>query len=217
MRISLVLMATGQVLKRLTLPLSPRRLQKMSHILSLFFLWVIIFWWLRVIIYRRAPLSSTEPAPSASFHQDYSQLHKHFTDKDGQLFTDRGKSYWQLPECGRGYFLVLEKVCEGGERMTKRACNIWPLLVWTPGGLFARTHLSNALSAAPTLYYLSEQCRIRRGPSLHNQSYLHLLVLPVLLPQSLCAITLLLFIFHLHCYQHITEDGSAHALSRCCR
>lgn len=34
---------------------------------------------------------STEPAPAASVRQDYGQLHKHFTDKDGQLFTDEAK------------------------------------------------------------------------------------------------------------------------------
>lgn len=66
----------------------------MSHFLSVFLL-VIIFWWLHVIICNCAPLSSvvlsTAPAPSASFHQDYGQLHKHFTDKDGQLFTDKAK------------------------------------------------------------------------------------------------------------------------------
>lgn len=39
----------------------------------------------------------------------------------------------------------------GRERMTKRALNVRPLLVWTPTGLSAGTHLSNALNAAPTL------------------------------------------------------------------
>lgn len=55
-------------------------------------------------------------------------------------------------------FLCMSKcvcVCERErgvrERMTKRAPNVQPLLVWTPAGLSAGTHLSNALSAGPTL------------------------------------------------------------------
>lgn len=75
------------------------------------------------------------------------------------------KSYWQQPRRGRVCVCVLRK-CEfvrkwererekrrvvGRERMTKRALNVRPLLVWTPTGLSAGTHLSNALNAAPTL------------------------------------------------------------------
>lgn len=32
-----------------------------------------------------------ETASCCQLHQDHGQLHKHFTDKDGQLFTDKAK------------------------------------------------------------------------------------------------------------------------------
>lgn len=109
---------------------------------------------------------STEPAPAASVRQDYGQLHKHFTDKDGQLFTDEAKVLLAAATAWARMCVCVEKVwvCEkvrerererrrvvGRERMTKRALNVRPLLVWTPTGLSAGTHLSNALNAAPTL------------------------------------------------------------------
>lgn len=163
----------------------------MSHFLSVFLL-VIIFWWLHVIIYHRAPLSSvvlsTAPAPSASFHQDYGQLHKHFTDKDGQLFTDKAKVLLAAATAW-AWVCVFSSACvreRAGAGMTKRALNVWPLLVLTPAGLSARTHLSNALSAAPTL-----DCTIclsnakysgknKEGSlCLLTQSHLHLLVLSI--------------------------------------
>ena len=88
------LMAGGQVLKKTHFANLPAATLNIP--LSLYFFpGVIILWWLCVIIYHRAPLSSvvlsTEPAPAASVRQDYGQLHKHFTDKDGQLFTDEAK------------------------------------------------------------------------------------------------------------------------------
>lgn len=58
------------------------------------FLRVIILWWLGVVIYHGGPLSSERIYRASSLcqlHQDFSQLHKHFTDKDGQLFTDEAK------------------------------------------------------------------------------------------------------------------------------
>lgn len=76
------------------------------------------------------------------------------------------KSYWQQPRRGRGCVCVCwesvslweserEKERGGGwwgERGWQREpLNVRPLLVWTPTGLSAGTHLSNALNAAPTL------------------------------------------------------------------
>lgn len=91
-------------------------------------------------------------------HQDYGHLHKHFTDKDGQLFTDEAKVLLAAAtkcvySCTSGcVWCVCEKERERGkERMTKTAPNVRPLSVWTPTGLSAGTHLSNALNADSNL------------------------------------------------------------------
>ena len=101
----------------------------------------------------------------------------------------------------------------GRERMTKRALNVRPLLVWTPTGLSAGTHLSNALNAAPTLdctVSLSAtkyRARgIRRSLSALVHSRLHFILLhilprrtpPALLQQSVSAILLPLLYVRLH-------------------
>lgn len=137
------------------------------------------------------------------------------------------KSYWQQPRRGRVCVCVLRK-CEfvrkwererekrrvvGRERMTKRALNVRPLLVWTPTGLSAGTHLSNALNAAPTLdctISLSAtkyRARgIRRSLSVILLSCLYFILLhilpcrtpPALLQQSVSAILPPLLYVRLH-------------------
>lgn len=171
---------------------------------------------------------STEPAPAASVRQDYGQLHKHFTDKDGQLFTDEAKVLLAAATAWARMCVCVEKVwvCEkvrerererrrvvGRERMTKRALNVRPLLVWTPTGLSAGTHLSNALNAAPTLdctISLSAtkyRARgIRRSLSVILLSCLYFILLhilpcrtpPALLQQSVSAILPPLLYVRLH-------------------
>lgn len=101
----------------------------------------------------------------------------------------------------------------GRERMTKRALNVRPLLVWTPTGLSAGTHLSNALNAAPTLdctISLSAtkyRARgIRRSLSVILLSCLYFILLhilrcrtpPALLQQSVSAILPPLLYVRLH-------------------
>lgn len=103
-----------------------------------------------------AVLSTDAAPPPCQPHQDHSQLYKHSTDKDGQLFTDEAKvSYWQQPHCA---CRREEGGGRGGRGLTKRAPNAQPLLVWTPTGLSAGTHLSTALNSDTNLglYYKSE-------------------------------------------------------------
>lgn len=172
---------------------------------------------------------STEPAPAASVRQDYGQLHKHFTDKDGQLFTDEAKVLLAAATAWARMCVCVEKVwvCEKvrererergggwwGERGWQREpLNVRPLLVWTPTGLSAGTHLSNALNAAPTLdctISLSAtkyRARgIRRSLSVILLSCLYFILLhilrcrtpPALLQQSVSAILPPLLYVRLH-------------------
>lgn len=172
---------------------------------------------------------STEPAPAASVRQDYGQLHKHFTDKDGQLFTDEAKVLLAAATAWARMCVCVEKVwvCEKvrererergggwwGERGWQREpLNVRPLLVWTPTGLSAGTHLSNALNAAPTLdctISLSAtkyRARgIRRSLSVILLSCLYFILLhilpcrtpPALLQQSVSAILFPLLYVRLH-------------------
>lgn len=101
--------------------------------------------------------------------QERGQLHKHFTDKDGQLFTDEAKVLlaadtmwvwmWRVAlheiERERERLCVCDRVFvrkrEERRGMMKRGPNVQPLLLWTPAGLSAGTHLSDALNATPTL------------------------------------------------------------------
>lgn len=70
-------------------------------------------------------------------HQDHGQLHKHFPDKDGQLFTDKAKvllaaaTIWaRMCVCARVCVLEKERGREWErEGITKRAPNVQPLLV----------------------------------------------------------------------------------------
>lgn len=138
------------------------------------------------------------------------------------------KSYWQQPQRGRGCVCVCwesvslweserEKERGGGwwgERGWQREpLNVRPLLVWTPTGLSAGTHLSNALNAAPTLdctISLSAtkyRARgIRRSLSVILLSCLYFILLhilrcrtpPALLQQSVSAILPPLLYVRLH-------------------
>lgn len=101
--------------------------------------------------------------------QERGQLHKHFTDKDGQLFTDEAKVLlaadtmwvwmWRVAlheiERERERLCVCDRIFvrkrEERRGMMKRGPNVQPLLLWTPAGLSAGTHLSDALNATPTL------------------------------------------------------------------
>lgn len=103
----------------------------------------------------------------------------------------------------------------GRERMTKRALNVRPLLVWTPTGLSAGTHLSNALNAAPTLdctislsatKYRARGIRRSLSPLSGEDSCLYFILLhilpcrtpPALLQQSVSAILPPLLYVRLH-------------------
>lgn len=172
---------------------------------------------------------STEPAPAASVRQDYGQLHKHFTDKDGQLFTDEAKVLLAAATAWARMCVCVLRKCEfvrkwerekergggwWGERGWQREpLNVRPLLVWTPTGLSAGTHLSNALNAAPTLdctISLSAtkyRARgIRRSLSVILLSCLYFILLhilrcrtpPALLQQSVSAILPPLLYVRLH-------------------
>lgn len=140
------------------------------------------------------------------------------------------KSYWQQPQRGRGCVCVLRK-CEfvrkwerekergggwWGERGWQREpLNVRQLLVWTPTGLSAGTHLSNALNAAPTLdctislsatKYRARGIRRSLSPLSGEDSCLYFILLhilpcrtpPALLQQSVSAILPPLLYVRLH-------------------
>jgi len=113
--------------------------------------------------------------------QHYGQRHKHFTDKDGQLFTDEAKVL-----LAAAVVCVCVCVCRrkcvrgrqrgwGKERGWQRERLMYGHFWFAHLQVSTGTHLSNALNADSNLglSYMSEQYKVRRAPSLFIHSHLH--------------------------------------------